>query len=220
MIAGELEDMRFISQPFPNEVCVTTEDSRGSITPLIIIYFTVAMLLIFVVSNVAAAYVARRDLTNRVEASLLRAAQEIDEFKYYYGGPTTEFLAQLAIEEGKLLVPIDCATAARTFRNSLTIYSKSKDPFTNKDGDAQRNPIPSLNKSENLNPRELNSDNRDTENSDKLVSGKPEIKSFDCEGNRISALVAERFELPFRIPVLGITTFENSVEASADSVYE
>ena len=156
------------------------DEARGSIAPLIFIYFTIAMILIFIVSNVAATYVARRDLTNRVESSMLRAAQELDQLRYYYGGPTTDFLAQLAIDEGRLLVPINCPAASQTFRTTLTMYS-------------------AVNRS---------------------IEWKPEITSFKCEENRIAAIVTERFELPFQIPALGITTFENRVEVSAESVYQ
>lgn len=186
------------------------EEARGSIAPLIFTYFTIAMILIFIVSNVAATYVARRDLTNRVEGSMLRAAQEIDQLRYYHGGPTTDFLAQLAIDEGRLLVPINCPAAGHTFRTTLAMYSAAK-----RSSQSARN---SHANSGNI----ANSSKNNSEPLDGIRSiyWKPEITSFSCERNRIAAIVTERFELPFQIPALGITTFENRVEVSAESVYQ
>ncbi|MEN9292974.1 MAG: hypothetical protein RL288_770, partial [Actinomycetota bacterium] len=40
------------------------DSEKGSISPLIMLYFTVAMLMAFIVSNLASTYVARRDLIN------------------------------------------------------------------------------------------------------------------------------------------------------------
>jgi len=102
-------------------------DESGSITPLILLYFTIVMLLIFLISNVSAAYVARRDLTSRVESALAVAAQEIDEIKYYYGLPLTAFLVADAAAAKKLWVPIDCQAARATFARSLAvqIFEKS-----------------------------------------------------------------------------------------------
>ena len=94
-------------------------DELGSISPLIIFYFSITLILIFLISNVASLYIARRDLTSRAEAALSVAAQELDEFRYYYGAPLTDFLAQDAIASGKLRVPIDCADASRKFLQVL-----------------------------------------------------------------------------------------------------
>ena len=91
------------------------DDETGSISPLIIFYFSILMILIFLISNVASAYIARRELTNRVEAGLANAAQELDEFRYYYGSPLTDYLAEDSIRDGTLRVPIDCSEARFTF---------------------------------------------------------------------------------------------------------
>lgn len=96
-------------------------DEQGSITPLILVYFTIVLLLIFLISNVSAAYVARRDLTSRVEGALAGAAQEIDEIKYYYGLPLTAFLVADAAASQKLWVPIDCGAAQDTFAKWLAL---------------------------------------------------------------------------------------------------
>lgn len=81
----------------------------GSIAPLIIFYFTILMTLAFIVSNVAAVYISRRELSNRLEASLLIAAKELDQMRYYYPNPLTQ---------GDR-VPIDCTQAEYKFRQAL-----------------------------------------------------------------------------------------------------
>lgn len=91
-------------------------DEDGSITPLISLYFTIAMLMIFVTANVASTYIARRDLINATEAALSKAAQELDEFVYYYQVPIPSSIG------GQLsLVPINCRDAGGTFSRELNM---------------------------------------------------------------------------------------------------
>ena len=94
-------------------------DEIGSISPLIIFYFSILMILIFLISNVASVYIARRELTNRVEAGLAIAAQELDEFRYYYGSPLTDYLAEDAMRDRTLRVPIDCSESRVTFQRFI-----------------------------------------------------------------------------------------------------
>ena len=101
-------------------------DEVGSISPLIIFYFSIILILVFLISNVASAYIARRDLTSRAEAALASAAQELDEFRYYYGSPLTGYLADQAISSGTLRVPIDCEEAARKFTANLVSGTSSR----------------------------------------------------------------------------------------------
>jgi hypothetical protein len=110
--------------PIGKTAKIGDQSELGSITPLILGFFTIAMLLIFLISNVAAAYIERRELTNRVEESLELAAQQIDSFSYYYGGPLTEYLASKEVSSGKLRVPIDCLAARNVFVKSLNATSK------------------------------------------------------------------------------------------------
>lgn len=91
---------------------------EGSITPLITLYFTLAMLAIFVIANVASTYVARRDLINLTEAALSKAAQELDEFVYYYQAPTSTLFG-----EDSQLVPINCSDAGRVFYRELQLLN-------------------------------------------------------------------------------------------------
>lgn len=101
-------------------------DQAGSISPLIICFFSIILILIFMISNIASSYIARRDLTSRVESALSSAAQELDELRYYYGSPLTEYLAEQGISSRSLRVPIDCEEAARKFRKGLLSSSDGK----------------------------------------------------------------------------------------------
>ncbi|NDH59026.1 MAG: hypothetical protein EBX60_12425, partial [Betaproteobacteria bacterium] len=58
------------------------KDESGSISPLIMGYFVIAMSLTFMISNLASVYIARRELINLTEGALSKAAQELDEFAY------------------------------------------------------------------------------------------------------------------------------------------
>ncbi len=100
-------------------------DEFASISPIIIFYFSIILFLTFIVTNVGAAYISHRELASRTEAALSIAAQELDEFKYYYASPITEFFADNSINRGELKVPIDCADASNRFREVLSRESKS-----------------------------------------------------------------------------------------------
>lgn len=92
----------------------STTGEKGSIAPLIILYFTVAMLLVFLIANVASVYVAKRELINATEAALARATQELDEFAYYYQIPVDGVFGNQA-----QTVPLNCSDAGRSFSNEL-----------------------------------------------------------------------------------------------------
>ena len=93
----------------------------GSISPLIIFYFSIVLFLTFIITNIGAAYISHRELTSRAEAALSIAAQELDEFKYYYSSPITENVADISIQRGEFKVPIDCTDANIRFREILSI---------------------------------------------------------------------------------------------------
>lgn len=96
-------------------------EERGSISPLLITLFSILLILIFIISNVASIYVSRRELTNRVESALTNSAQELDQIAYYYGAPLTDFLADISIREGSLRVPIDCVAARNAFDRNILL---------------------------------------------------------------------------------------------------
>jgi hypothetical protein len=172
---------------------ISLSDEIGSISPLIIFYFSIIVLLIFLVSNVASAYIARRDLISRTESALSVAAQELDEFSYYYGSPLTDFLAEDAIASRTLRVPIDCADAAQKFTEVL--YSSSK----------------------------LSGGTRETKEGYESAQEQFDsryginVDSMRCDGYDISAKVSELHELPFQLRIFGITSFLNRIEAGTAS---
>jgi len=97
------------------------KDESGSISPLIMGYFVIAMSLTFLISNLASIYIARRDLINLTEGALSRAVQELDEIAYYYQVPIPEIFPGQS-----RAVPINCSDAGRTFSQEIALLAKSK----------------------------------------------------------------------------------------------
>ena len=85
----------------------TASSDEGSIAPLIFGFFMILMSATFVVSDISALYVARRDLISNTEAALYRATEELDSKTYYLSTGR------------KSHVPIDCQAAERRFRTEL-----------------------------------------------------------------------------------------------------
>ena len=184
-------------------VLVSREDERGSITPLIIFYFSIILALIFLIANVASVYIARRDLISRSESALSIAVQELDEIRYYYGSPLTDFLADDAISSRELRVPIDCGDASRIFTQSLFSISSigaSALPYE---------PIPY---------EPLNKVSATSQPTSKLLPRHQiSIESIQCDGFDLSAKLSERHELPFQLRVFGLTHYINKVEVGTAS---
>ncbi len=177
-----------------NEDSEYPSDNQGSISPLIITLFSILMILIFIISNIASAYVARRDLTNRVESALADGAQELDLLAYYYNAPLTDYLAEESIRRGALRVPIDCAAARVTFERNILIERKFL--------------ASNQNESEQQKNRSAFGNIAST-----LVS----IDNFKCNGSELSASVSQVHELPFQVRVLNVKSFKIEVSASASS---
>lgn len=97
------------------------KDESGSISPLIMGYFVIAMSLTFMISNLASVYIARRELINLTEGALSKAAQELDEFAYYYQLPVPEMFNVNSRE-----VPINCSDAGRTFNREIALLATSR----------------------------------------------------------------------------------------------
>jgi len=96
---------------------------EGSITPLILLYFIVIMSSIFVVTNIASIYIDRKELINVTEGALSKAAQELDENRYYYSLP--QFISPNF--SGMVTVPINCSDAGGTFRRELSIFKRDRE---------------------------------------------------------------------------------------------
>jgi len=96
-----------------------SDDDKGSITPLILLYFIVIMTSIFVIANIASVYIARKELITMAEAALSKAAQELDEARYYYSLPS---IFPSGDSQGGA-IPIDCNDASTTFRREIAAMS-------------------------------------------------------------------------------------------------
>jgi len=94
-------------------------DDEGSITPLIVLYFIVIMSSIFFIANVASMYIARRELITMAEAALSKAAQELDESRYYYSLPSIVS----AGDSQERTIPINCNDASTTFSREIAAMS-------------------------------------------------------------------------------------------------
>ena len=103
------------------QTLVDSED--GSITPLISIYFVIVMALIFIVSNIASTYIARRELISVAESALAQATHQLDELRYYYQVPLPPYLAGTQSQ----MVPIDCRDASRSFSREIESSSSFSD---------------------------------------------------------------------------------------------
>jgi|GEM_PF-463762 len=163
----------------------------GSISPLIITLFSILMIFIFLISNVASAYVARRDLINRVESALSVSAQELDELTYYYASPLTDFITEIGIRENQVRVPIDCFNARKTFSKILQTATTSY--YTELEAGS---PITGVKPTKRY---------------------EIEISNFSCDGYELTATVAETRDLPFQVRIFDLTRFTNEVSASTSS---
>lgn len=163
----------------------------GSISPLIITLFSILMIFIFLISNVASAYVARRDLINRVESALSISAQELDELTYYYASPLTDFITEIGTRENQVRVPIDCINARKTFSKILQTATTSY--YTESEAGS---PITGVKPTKQY---------------------EIEISNFSCDGYELTATVAETRDLPFQVRIFDLTRFTNEVSASTSS---
>ena len=188
-------DDPMLTSPLGNESRIESQliDERGSISPLVIFYFSITLILIFLISNVASLYIARRDLTSRAEAALSVAAQELDEFRYYYGAPLTDFLAENAIASGKLRVPIDCEDASRKFIQVL--YSQSDQVGGNRAVPGATRKVGTQQDS----------------------SGAVSVEAIRCDGYDISAKLSQLHEFPFQLRVFGVKSYLNRIEVGTAS---
>lgn len=98
-----------------SEAGLRESTEEASIAPLISIYFSLLMICIFIVSNMATTYVARRELINVVEGALAKAAQELDEMKYYYKISSPSIVGSMSNDS----IPLDCQEASLAFSEEV-----------------------------------------------------------------------------------------------------
>lgn len=79
---------------------------RGSLIPLSLGFFIIAMTLTFISINISAAYAVKKQLINVAEAAINKSAHSISLPAYY---------AQLNRFSDRKRVPLDCSAALSTF---------------------------------------------------------------------------------------------------------
>lgn len=97
--------MILIPQEF-HEHSQASHSDQGSVAPLILGLFAILMSAVYIVSDISAVYIDRRDLISETEAALYQASEELDEVTYYSSGPRSS-------------VPLDCGAAEGRFRKDL-----------------------------------------------------------------------------------------------------
>lgn len=101
-------------------LCQELKRDEGSVSPLVITFFLISLLIVFIGINVTHTYLERRHLILTLEASLQRAAQEIDDQRYYTGYVDANTLS-FGNRGLTTFVPIDCLSAKRVFDNEFRI---------------------------------------------------------------------------------------------------
>ena len=185
------------------------QSDEGSISPLISIYFVVIMSSIFVISNVASIYIARRELINLAESSLAAAAQELDKDHYYYQLPSLAWNQ----DSSEAFVPIDCKKATEVFQREIQLHSMSEVSSSK----IANTPIsePSGTNSDDFQSQDVNSAYS------KLATNLDAIRilNFQCDGRELRAQISSNKDLMFTFPALGIRSFENQVEVGISTTY-
>ena len=96
------------------------KSEEGSIAPLVLGFFVILMSAVYLVSDLSAFYIDRRDLISETEAILYKAAQQLDEIGYYTG--QSRYSKKFSLKEGpRNTVPIDCVKAETYFRVNLGV---------------------------------------------------------------------------------------------------
>jgi hypothetical protein len=178
----------------------------GSIAPLILAYFSLVMTAIFLISNVASVYIARRELINVTETALSKAAQELDEFAYYYRVPIPEFFGNDYQQ-----VPINCSDAGVTLRRELELASR------NLDGGIETDTSWGLNETEGSNGTNTRDDSKVLNGGNSVGDPEPELTFFGCNGAVLQARVRQEHPLPFALNIFGIRSYVNHVSVSVEA---
>ena len=198
----QLDDVKAEKSDLPRDSEGVSD--MGSISPLILLYFVIIMASIFAVANLASCYVARKELTARTEGALAKAAQELDEYRYYYGlSSFTNIVGSSA-----RAIPINCSDASRTFRREIEIQQSNFQNTYFQNTNIQK---ASIQKSD---IRQSNPQQADIERVRRTY-----IVSFNCDGENLSAVMRETVQLPFQLPLFDLREFTNEVKVSIRSIY-
>ena len=209
------------------------QSEDGSIAPLILAYFSLVMAAIFLISNIASVYVARRDLINITESALSKAAQELDEFVYYYRIPISEIFG-----DENQRVPINCSDAGMTLQREIELasrqivsgieennFEKFSDVETPK-GVNYAETLKGMTSAETLSAAKARENVRsgneaqsyEVSNSQYFNNNRePRITYFGCNGTVLQAKVRQEHLLPFALNVFGIKSYVNEVTVSVEA---
>jgi len=191
------------------------QSEDGSIAPLILAYFSLAMAAIFLISNIASVYVARRDLINITESALSKAAQELDEFVYYYRIPISEIFG-----DENQRVPINCSDAGVTLQREIELASRQIVSGIGEDNFEKFSDVETpkgVNYAETLSG-ENEAQSYEVSNSQYFNNNRePRITYFGCNGTVLQAKVRQEHLLPFALNVFGIKSYVNEVTVSVEA---
>lgn len=110
--------MGFTRSPKPENTRYLRSEG-GSISPLVITYFLITLLVVFIGINITHSYLERRHLILAMESSLQRATQVIDDLSYYTGYVERNTL-RFRQRGQTTFVPIDCKAARQIFDREFT----------------------------------------------------------------------------------------------------
>lgn len=186
-------------------------DETGSVSPLILAYFLITLIVIFIGINTTHAYLERRHLILAMESSLQRATQEIDRWRYYNESVEAN-TSRFGSRGVTTFVPIDCVAARSVFEEEFSIQWAStralNRPDVNLEGRAliQSNPW-----------------NRDgitigDANGMPVPHSSPRVTVFRCDGKTIVASAELIVELPFALSFSGVELLKFSRQTASVEV--
>ncbi len=192
-------------------------DEKGSISPLVIVYFLITLIVIFIGINVSHTYLERRHLIFALESSLQRAAQEIDDLRYYTGY-VDQNTRNFGSRGETTFLPINCEAAkvvfAKEFQLQWTLTQRNNRPEVRLKGAKEIGERFFSSKSRSID--EASSDLRQVPADH---SGEaPMVTSFHCDGRTIRASAEVVVNLPFVISFAGINFISESKQKESVEV--
>lgn len=160
-------------------------DDRGSISLLIMSLFMATVIVSVILTNISSIYLAKRALTQGVEAAAQRGVRNLDMDAYYRGEYnlwqfTTNLLGEGETDPG---IPIDCekgrADALRALNNWIQIDTSGS--ISN-----SRSNLKSI-----------------------------QVNRMECDGFQLTISASAEVELPFILPFIDIERFEISSTVSS-----
>lgn len=186
-------------------------DETGSISPLILTYFLITLIVVFIGINITHTYLERRHLILAMESSLQRATQQIDQWRYYTGN-VEDNTFRFRSRGVTTFIPIDCDAARTVFYQEFSIQWA----LTN----ALNLPDVSL-KGEALAQDNLWSKGQIRTEQSQSVRSKysiPEVTAFRCDGRTIAAEAEMTVELPFALSFAGVDLLKFSRQKASIEV--